>query len=273
MIGHREMPHIDHSAGGPTTDRSLLRVEGLTFTDDDARTAGVPTLHDITFEVSAGEVFGIAGVEGNGQTSLEMLLSGIARPSSGAIVVRTNGDGPRRARSLRRRHIGYIPSQRDRFGVVRSLSVRDNLLLRELSETGWLRRAPTRTSATATVEGLIGDFAIDPPSPTILVSQLSGGNAQKVVLARELSRNPLITIAAQPTAGLDVAAAASVRARLHEQSRRGRAVIVISSDLDELLELCDRIRVMYRGRLIGDWKRETFNRHAIGSAMAGERAP
>lgn len=272
MIGHREMPRIDRTAPDRTTDRWLVRVEHLTLTDDDARSAGLPALHDVTFDVSAGEIVGIAGVEGNGQTTLEMLLAGIVQPSSGEILVRGNDRETQRARSGSRRLVGYVPSERDRFGMVRSLSVRDNLLLRELAETPSLRRAPSRSADAARVEGLITEFAIEPPSPTIRVGQLSGGNAQKVVLARELSRDPPITIAAQPTAGLDVGAAAAVRARLHEQSRLDRSVIVISSDLDELLELCDRIQVMYRGRLIGNWARPAFDRHAIGTAMAGEHA-
>jgi simple sugar transport system ATP-binding protein len=271
MIGRRAMPEIDHEAKAPPAAGTLLRVDGLTLSPGDAKVARLPPIADVSFTVSAGEVLGIAGVEGNGQTTLEMLLAGIVQASSGVIAL-PEGGGTSGSRSARH-HIGYVPSERDRFGVVRSMNVRHNLLLRELAQTPFLHRAPGQAGGSPDVDGLVNAFAIEPPSPTVRVGDLSGGNAQKVVLARELSRDPAVTIAAQPTAGLDIAAAASVRAKLHERSRLGRAVLVISSDLDELLELCDHISVMYRGRLIGDWPRSAFDRHAIGSAMAGEHRP
>jgi simple sugar transport system ATP-binding protein len=268
MIGHKAMPQIDHATAPASRASAFLRVDRLTLSADDANTGRVPPIQDVSFVVSAGEILGIAGVEGNGQTTLEMLLAGLLQASSGAISVSGNAT-TKRTRSTRG-HIGYVPSERDRFGVVRSMSVRDNLLLRKLADTALLHRAPGRPRDSANVDELVNAYSIEPPSAAIRVGHLSGGNAQKVVLARELSREPAITIAAQPTAGLDVAAAASVRAKLHEQSRLGRAVLVISSDLDELLELCDRVCVMYRGRLVGDWPRSSFDRHAIGTAMAGE---
>lgn len=254
MVGHRKM-HTFHSSEAIASDRTLLRMRDVTLAPDAARAAGIPPVRNVNLVVAAGEILGVAGVEGNGQIALEMLLAGILAPSDGHIEVEGQ--------------VGYVPSDRDRYGVVPSLPVRDNLLLRDLANRQLFARVRTDAASASRVERLIDDFKIDPPSPDILVRQLSGGNAQKVVLAREISRGPAVTVAAQPTAGLDVAAASLIRARLHEQSRLGRAVVVISSDLDEILELCDRVTVMFRGGLVGSWNRAAFDRQEIGAMMAG----
>jgi simple sugar transport system ATP-binding protein len=281
MIGEDRAARAAHPERAAATSDPLVRVEDLELEHRAAQVAGVPPISRTNFDAKAGEIVGVAGVEGNGQLSLELLLAGLLRPTNGRIVLRDpagrsiaetgadhNGGG------TFRQHVGYIPSDRNRLGVARGLSVGENLLLRQLAATPALSRAPAmRKDQGETVERLIEEFGIEPRDPGIPVRNLSGGNAQKVVLARELSRSPPVTLAAQPTAGLDVRVTGLVRDRLRREAERGSAVIIISSDLDELFELCHQIGVIYQGRFVGFWPREQFDRREIGAAMGGLTAP
>jgi len=223
-------------------------------------------LRDVGFEVAAGEVYGIAGVEGNGQWELELALAGLITPAGGEVRVLGRPGIPRD-------RTAYIPSDGQLWGVIRDLTVAENLLLAEAAGGSSLSPAPSRRpAALAAAADAIDRYRIVPPDPRLRARQLSGGNAQKLLLARELGRNPVLVIAAQPTAGLDVAAAAFVRAELRRAAETGGAVVVISSDLDELIELADRIGVMYDGGLQGEWPAERATVAALGAAMAGVRA-
>jgi simple sugar transport system ATP-binding protein len=276
MLGERTMSVVAHPSVPDHASLVLLEAEDLHLVTHPGRTADLTPLHGISFTVRDGEIFGIAGVEGNGQTALELILAGLLEPSSGRLLLRRS----RKAASLdtvasseqksrRNLDLGYIPSDRARFGVVASLTVQENLLLPRLAHASGLQPSPIQGVTAAETADLIGAFRIEPPNPRLMVSQLSGGNMQKVVLARELSRNPLVTVAAQPTAGLDVGAASMFRTRLREHANAGAGVVLISSDLDELLEVADKIAVMYRGRLSQPWARSQFDVQAIGAAMAG----
>ncbi len=223
-------------------------------------------LREVSFAVGRGEVYGIAGVEGNGQWELELALAGLIAPTRGEIRV-LGRPGARRDRTA------YIPSDGQQWGVIRDLTVAENLLLRDAAAGSGLSQAPTRRpAALAAAARAIDRYRIVPPDPGLRARQLSGGNAQKLLLARELARDPVLIIAAQPTAGLDVAATAFVRAELRRAADGGAAVVVISSDLDELIELADRIGVMYGGALQGEWPAERATVAALGAAMAGVRA-
>ena len=243
----------------------VLAVKGLCVRPAAGETLVSRELRGVAFEVAAGEVYGVAGVEGNGQWELELALSGLIAPSAGEVRVLGSPGLPRD-------RMAYIPSDSQQWGILRELSVAENLLLPETAAgSGWRRAAARRPAALAVVARDIERYRIVPPDPGSRARALSGGNAQKLVLARELGRNPVLVLAAQPTAGLDVASAAFVRAELRRAADRGAAVVVISSDLDELLELADRIAVMYHGALQGEWPAAAATVAELGAAMAGVR--
>jgi len=243
----------------------LLEVSHLTVSDR----RGVKLLDDVTFALYPGELVGVAAVAGNGQSELVDILTGMSRPTAGEARLqgaRISGVPPKRLTQLR---VGRIPE--DRFeAVIGDLSVRDNLALEHLDDfTRAGHLAPRRMSAEA--DRLIAEYQVK-AKPTDLVRTLSGGNIQKIVLARTLSRQPRFVVAAQPTRGLDVGATAYVHQRLLEQRDRGAAVLLVSEDLDEVLRLSDRVLVMYGGRVVGDLEAGEVVVERVGLLMAGEDA-
>jgi simple sugar transport system ATP-binding protein len=235
----------------------VLTVRGLRvvpMAGDDL--AGRP-LQDLTFAVHGGEIFGVAGVEGNGQRELELALAGLLRPQAGTIAIA--GDA-----------VAYVPSDRARWGLVPDFTVAENLLMRRAgSGSAWAPAPAQQAPALAEAADLVRRFAIAPPRLEAMVRHLSGGNMQKVVVARELSRLPALVVAAQPTMGLDVATTAFVRGQLRRVAAAGAAVVLISSDLDELLELANRVGVLYHGHLVGVWDARSVTVETLGMAMAG----
>jgi ABC-type uncharacterized transport system ATPase subunit len=220
--------------------------------------SGLSAINDVCLNVCSGEILGIAGIEGNGQSELEAVLAGLLEPTSGHVNFADNES------------IAYIPSDRNRHGVIPSFTVAENLLLRQLATAPGLGKAPIYQSGVSKrMQELVERYEIYPSDPSMRIRQLSGGNAQKVLLARELSRRPRIVLAAQPTLGLDVTAASFVRNQLLEQAEAGAAIIVISSDLDELMGICDSVAVMYAGEICGVWPAQSEHLPAIGAAMAG----
>lgn len=249
------------SGAPPSTDgrQAVLVVRGLCVRPRAADELAARELRNVSFSVHAGEIFGIAGVEGNGQRELELALAGLIQPAAGEIQVRADS-----------REVGYIPSEIDRWGVIPELSVGENLRLRDVARAAAWRAWPPRSAgALDDVHELLRRFAIEPADPALPLRQLSGGNVQKVLLARELSGHPALIVAAQPARGLDMAAAASVRARLRDAARAGAAVLTIFSDLDDLIGLCDRIAVLYRGELAGVWDGPSARSADLAAAMAG----
>jgi simple sugar transport system ATP-binding protein len=239
--------------------QSALVVRGLSVRPRGGDDLAGRTLRAVSFSVAAGEIFGIAGVEGNGQRELELTLVGLIRPTAGEVRV-----------LARPNTVAYIPSEIDRWGVIRELTVRENLELRDVARgSAWRPWPPRRVGGVDPLREALQRFAVDPPDPTLPLRALSGGNVQKVLLARELGGQPALLVAAQPARGLDVAAAAGLRARLRDLARRGTAVVTISSDLDDLVGLCDRIAVLYRGQLAGVWEAPTARIADLAAAMAG----
>jgi general nucleoside transport system ATP-binding protein len=247
----------------------ILRLEAVEARD--AR--GLPALRGVDLEVRAGEVLGIAGVAGNGQLALAEAVVGLRPLRSGRVVL----DGRDVSRwSVSRRieaGIGYCPEDRLRFGVAPALSVQENLIAKSY------RRAPVggrfllrRGQARRAAEELARRFDVRGADLDAPVASLSGGNVQKVVLAREISANPRLLIAAQPTRGLDVGAAEATRRLLIEQRDAGRAVLVISEDLDELIRISDRIAVIYEGRIMGSFPAHEADEEQVGLLMAGRSA-
>ena len=264
-------------AGGPEEpDReAVLEVEELVMSGESGHQAGVAAdsgareLRGVNLAVRAGEIVSIAGVEGNGQSQLEEALMGLRTPDSGA--VRLDGAGLTGAptRQVLEAGVGYIPSDRYRYGLVSELSVAENLVLDRIDRPPYGGPLRLRSRAiTARGAELIKRFSIAVRSPAEQAAALSGGNAQRAVLARAMSADLRLCLAAQPTRGLDVGAIEFVWQRLREQRRNGVAVLLISTDLDEVMALSDRCYVMHRGRLT-----ETpLDRDRIGLAMGGAAA-
>lgn len=246
---------------GGTLGSTILRVTAL----DALGRHGLPALRGVSFTVAAGEVLGIAGVSGNGQTELAEVLSGMRPPTAGSIEIdggNIAGSNPRRIMAA---GLGRIPEDRQ-TAVVPDLSVAYNLVLEHLDE---YRRGVflDKPRIRANAEELIGRFGIA-ARPDDPVRTLSGGNLQKVILARVLSRDPKVLVVSQPTRGLDVGATEYVRGELLVQAARGAGIVLISEDLDELLALSDRLLVFYEGRLVGELAAAGADPEELGLLMA-----
>ncbi|HET8822052.1 MAG TPA: ATP-binding cassette domain-containing protein, partial [Thermoleophilaceae bacterium] len=232
---------------------------------------GLETVHGLSFGVRAGEIVGIAGIDGNGQTELVEAIVGIRRPTAGRVVVGgkdVTREGPK---ELIDAGLGHIPEDRHRRGLVLDFSLAENLSLHAYrrppeSRLGWLW--PRRLVGRA--RKLIGEYDIRGGGPQTRAGSLSGGNQQKVVVAREISAGPRILVAAQPTRGLDVGAIEYVHRRLVQERDEGEAVLLVSLELDEIRSLSDRILVLYEGRLVGEYGPET-SEEELGLAMTGGR--
>jgi general nucleoside transport system ATP-binding protein len=257
-------PEPDHA--GAAERAPVLAVSGLTATG--ARE--LPAVRDASLEVRAGEIVAVAGVEGNGQSELEEALFGLRPPEAGSVRLDGTDVTGMRPELLAKRGLGFVPSDRYRRGVVRALSIADNLVIDRIDRTPFAGRFSLHPRAILEAAGdLIRRFDIRPAAPRQRAGTLSGGNAQRVVLARALSGDLRVLIAAQPTRGLDVGAIGFVWDQLRAQRDAGVGVLLISTDLDEVFALADRCYVMYRGGLAGPWPRDAFDREEFGLAMGG----
>jgi ABC-type uncharacterized transport system ATPase subunit len=228
-------------------------------------------LDGLSLQVAPGEILGVYGVEGNGQAALGDLLAGLVAPDSGTVEVAGSPVDPGRAGALHQAGVGVVPEDRHRSGVVLDMSVADNLVmtdLRAVSGRVLLRRKEIRARAHALVER----FAISTPSIDTPLRHLSGGNQQRVVLARELSASPVVLVAAQPTHGLDVGAIEDMYVRLREAARSGVAVLLVTTELEEVMALADRIAVISGGRIAGVLRAGTATPRRLGMLLGGEAA-
>jgi simple sugar transport system ATP-binding protein len=240
----------------------VLRLQNLSAKDQ----KGLLALKDVSLNVNAGEILGLAGVSGNGQAELSQVLAGTLASTGGQVLVDKEDLTCRDPGCFTAAGVGRIPEDRHE-GVVGELTVAENLALEHLDEFvehGMLDRKKIQQNAI----DLIAQYQIK-ASPTDRARTLSGGNMQKVILARVLSRNPQVVIASQPTRGLDVGATEYVRSRLLEQRDRGAAVLLVSEDLDEVLALSDRIAVMYEGRIVGVLPAQEATVAKLGLMMSG----
>jgi general nucleoside transport system ATP-binding protein len=263
MVGREVLLRVEKpavEAGEP-----LLELEDLTVRDD----RGLEAVRGVSLEVRASEIVGLAGVDGNGQTELIDAISGLRKPSGGSIRV---GGRDVTTDSAKRRYgegLGHIPEDRHRRGLVLDFTLAENLALHDyekepFARLGWLR--PGRMIASA--RRLLQEFDVRGGGPRTRASALSGGNQQKVVIAREVARDPRVLIAAQPTRGLDVGAIEFVHRRLVEERDEGRAVLLISLEIDEVLSLSDRILVLYEGRIVAEFGPDVTEEE-LGIAMTG----
>ena len=244
----------------------------LRITEATARVGnGVPLLDNLSLAVHAGEILGIAGVEGNGQRALGDLLSSLVPLAGGTVSVDGVEVSTRRPGAMARSGVGVIPEDRHDSGVVLDMTVAENLVLVDPYRVS-SRSILDTDRMNAHARRLIDEFEIQCAGPDAPMWSLSGGNQQRVVLARELDQDPKVLVAAQPTRGLDVGAIEYMGQRLRAAADAGVAVLLISSELDEVLELSDRIAVMYRGRIIGEMSRAEAELEQLGLMMGGAAA-
>ena len=267
MVGSRDIPAVQARRGGPgAPDRGVrVSVKALSVEGD----TGLPAVSNVNLELRAGEIVGVAGVSGNGQRELVEALIGQRDPVAGEI--RMEGEPYTATRAEMRKHrVFSLPEEPLRNACVGSLSVADNMALRNfdrppLAAGAFLRRGAIRTQSTK----LIAEFKVKAPGPDAPIRTLSGGNVQRAVLARELSGDVSVLIVANPVFGLDFAAVAEIHERILAARDAGAAVLLVSGDLDELLELSDRIVVMFDGRLVHEAPIAHADVGTIGRCMAG----
>jgi len=246
-----------------------LQLEGVSCGSD----RGTPGLRAVNLEVRSGEILGIAGVSGNGQAELAEVITGLRKVTGGRIHMEAEDVTGLQPGELTGRMLSYIPEERMRDGMIKDFTVAENIILREHQERPFSRSGFLDLRNIAKyADQLIESFQVKTPSRETLARNLSGGNIQKVVLARELSRHPRAIIAAQPTRGLDIGATEYVRGQLLEQRRGGTAILLISEDLDEILALSDRVAVIYEGQIMDILDRSEATREKLGLLMAGVRS-
>jgi len=264
MVGHAIRLGVDRPPAKPTN--VVLDVANLSVRD--AR--GQVAVNEVTFQVRAGEIVTIAGVQGNGQTELVRALMGLDPIATGRIAVAGRDLTSASPRQTLDAGVGHVPEDRQRDGLIADFSVGENLVLDiyyvpPFANGPVLEPAEIRRSA----EERIREFDIRTPSPIVAAGTLSGGNQQRVVVAREFSRPVVLMIASQPTRGLDVGSIEYIHERIVKLRDKGDAVLIVSSDLDEVLALGDRIAVMYQGRMAGPFEATDLTRERIGLMMAG----
>jgi simple sugar transport system ATP-binding protein len=266
MVGRDVLLRVDKPPATPGDVR--LAVEGLHVRDD----REIEKVRGVSFEVRAGEIVGIAGVDGNGQTELIEAITGLRRRESGTISVGEHATSLHASPlQMLEAGVGHIPEDRHRYGLVLEFTLAENVALHDYryppdSRFGWLRPRVLVERARR----LITEFDVRGGNPNTKARNLSGGNQQKLVAAREVDRDPAVLIAAQPTRGLDVGAIEYLHRRLVEERDQGRAILLVSLELEEVLSLSDRILVMYEGEIVGEHE-AGVTEDEIGVEMLGGR--
>jgi general nucleoside transport system ATP-binding protein len=263
MVGREVLLRVEKPPSSP--GEPLLQVEDLRAVDD----RGLEKVRGISLEVRGGEIVGLAGVDGNGQSELVEVLSGLRRAVAGTVRLAGRDITGAGAREIIDLGLGHVPEDRQRRGLVLDFTLAENLALHDYDEApnsrfGWLY--PARLVRRA--HGLLERFDVRGGGPETKASALSGGNQQKVVLAREIGRDPSILLAAQPTRGLDVGAIEFVHRQLVEARDRGKGVLLVSLELEEILSLSDRILVIYEGAIVAEYEPDA-SEEELGIAMIG----
>jgi simple sugar transport system ATP-binding protein len=263
MVGRSVLLRVSKDQAKPGED--VLEVDGLTVLDDRGHLA----VDDVSLKVRAGEIVTIAGVQGNGQTELVEALTGLAPTLSGSIKVAGKALEHAKPRAVLRAGVAHVPEDRIKDGLVATFSIAENLVLNTYDSPPFAH-GPVMDPGTVRSVAVerAKEFDIRTPSVDVEVRTLSGGNQQKVIIARELSRPIRLLIASQPTRGLDVGSIEYVHRRIVEARDQGAAVLIVSSELDEVMALADRILVMFRGRIVGERPADA-DRDEIGLLMAG----
>ncbi len=265
MVGKPVLLKVDNPQAEPKEE--VLRVEHLTAADD----RGAMVLSDLSLAVHAGEIVGIAGVEGNGQTELIRTIAEREKIISGEVYLKGENITSWDVRERREAGIAHIPEDRHRYGLLLSFSLADNMVLGRhhrppfVGPIGWRKTKAIREFARSTIAA----YDIRTPGETTPAHALSGGNQQKVIIAREMSADPILLLASQPTRGVDIGATEFIYKQIVEAKLQGRAVLLVSADLDEILSLSDRVCVMYKGKIVYEVARDQATKEQIGFYMMG----
>lgn len=268
MVGRDVILEVEKEPAKPGD--VVLKVENLQAQND----RGLPALRGTTFEVRGGEILGIAGVDGNGQAELTEVLTGLRPLLKGTIQLKGEEISRKSTKKRIKAGISHIPEDRHKRGLVLDYSLSENMILghhneKPFADNGMLNRRKIGEKARE----LIKEFDVRTPHEEVLAKNLSGGNQQKVIIAREISRNPELLIAAQPTRGVDVGAIEFIHKRIVEERDAGKAVLLVSLELDEILSLSDRIAVIYEGQIVGIVDAKDATEEELGLMMAGATRP
>jgi simple sugar transport system ATP-binding protein len=269
MVGREVSLTVDRGTSHPTDP--VLRVDGLTVNDD----RGSEVVHGVNLEIRGGEILGIAGVAGNGQDELIEALVGLRKPAGGSVSLDGKDVTGWSSRSIYGAGLAYVPADRHRFGLVLPFTIADNLVLTSYYRAPYARGILRNDAAIhETAETRIREFDVRTPTADAKASTLSGGNQQKVVVAREFGRDLRLLVLDQPTRGLDVGSIEFIHKQAIAKRDSGTALLLVSAELDEILELSDRIAVMYRGRIVAVVDGRTADKNEVGLLMAtGGREP
>jgi simple sugar transport system ATP-binding protein len=269
MVGREVSLTVDRGTSHPTDP--VLRVDGLVVNDD----RGSEVVHGVDLEIRGGEILGIAGVAGNGQDELVEALVGLRRPTGGTVSLDGKDVTGWSSRSIYGAGLAYVPADRHRFGLVLPFTIADNLVLTSYYRAPYARGILRNDAAIhETAETRIREFDVRTPTADAKASTLSGGNQQKVVVAREFGRDLRLLVLDQPTRGLDVGSIEFIHKQAIAKRDAGTALLLVSAELDEILELSDRIAVMYRGKIVAVVDGRTADKNEVGLLMAtGGREP
>ncbi len=266
MVGREVILTVQKKPAQPAEE--ILKVEDLHVRD----IRELEAVNGVSFSVHAGEVLGIAGVQGNGQTELAEALTGLRQIESGHFLLDGKDLTGKPPRPITETGLAHIPEDRQRHGLVLSYTVADNMVLCDYYQPRFSRGVVIQQNQVdANARKLIKEYDVRTPSPFVAASKLSGGNQQKVIVARELSRPVKLVIASQPTRGLDVGSIEYIHKEIIVMRDRGVAVLLISAELDEIMSLSDRIAVMYRGQIVATVNARETSREQLGLWMAGVR--
>ncbi|WP_222266329.1 ATP-binding cassette domain-containing protein [Modestobacter marinus] len=265
MVGREVLLRIAHTPARPGAP--VLEVDGLTVVDE----RGVTVLDDLSLTVRSGEIVGIAGVEGNGQSELAAAIAGMQAVDGGRVALAGRDITSASVASRRAAGLAYIPEDRDFVGSGPALSVTENVIPTHLTPPVARRGWVSGRAADAFAGRLIKEFDVRGAGPSTPIGTLSGGNVQKVIIAREFASDPTLLMVSQPTRGVDVGAMEFVHNAIVSRRDQGSGVLLLSADLNEVMSLSDRLLVMYRGEIIAEFTQETMSEAAVGLAMAGVR--
>ena len=244
----------------------VLEVDQLIVNGD----KGFPVVNGISFDVFRNEIFGIAGVSGNGQRELIEAITGLRKTESGSVTVNEREITNQSPRRIYESGISHVPEERIKFGIAPGLYLYENAILKQHHRKKFTKRAfLSHGSIKRHARNLVNSFNVSTPSINVQTKNLSGGNIQRLILGREISENPSLLVASHPTYGLDVGATEYLRNLLLKQRRAGGAVLLVSEDLEEIFELCDRIAVIFQGRFMGVLNSDDPSLCDIGLMMAG----
>ncbi|HZK29096.1 MAG TPA: ABC transporter ATP-binding protein [Clostridia bacterium] len=266
MVG-KDVDLIVHKTAA-TPGETILAVHQLGYTTEQH----VERLSEVEFEVSSGEILGVCGVDGNGQSELVRCIAGLLKPTTGQVVIKGQDVTGKPPKSILKHGVSHIPEDRLKMAMIKEMTVNENLILMAYDQPAYGRHLFLNKKWIAKHSLEICEmYNIKTPGLDIEASKLSGGNQQKLVVGRELDRSPDLLIAVHPARGLDIGATKYIQSRLVEERDRGAAVFLVSTDLDEILELSDRIIVMYNGKIMETLPRHKATREYVGLLMAGIR--